>query len=94
MLNFELYELKTLHFPGFWPKIAPQEAKNGLFLAKMGVDKRKIFDGGAGPNFSHIKIDPKTLLWCIFRQFKEGVFEKNALLCSPISAQKRPFLLS
>ena len=32
MLNFELYELKTLYFPGFWPKIAPQEAKNGLFF--------------------------------------------------------------
>ena len=34
MLNFELYELKTLYFPGFWPKIAPQEAKNGLFWLK------------------------------------------------------------
>ena len=54
----------------------------------------KIFDGGAGPNFSHIKIDPKTLLWCIFRQFKEGVFEKNALLSTPILAKKRPFLAS
>ena len=51
----------------------------------------KIFDGGAGPNFSHIKIDPKTLLWCIFRQFKEGVFEKNALLCTPILAKKGHF---
>ena len=51
----------------------------------------KFFDGGAGPNFSHIKIDPKTLLWCVFRQFEEGVFEKNALLFSPISAQNDHF---
>ena len=44
-----------------------------------------------GPNFSHIKIDPKTLLWCILRQFKEGVFEKNALLSTPILAKKGHF---
>merc|ERR1711952_178047 len=30
-------------------------------------------------------------IWCIFRQFKDGVFEKNALLCSTISAQKGHF---
>ena len=46
------------------------------------------------PNYSHIKIDPKTSSWCTFGQFKEGVFEKNVLLCTPISAQKRPFLVS
>ena len=45
----------------------------------------------ATPNFSYIKIDPKTLFWCIFRQFKDDVFEKNALLCSTISAQKGHF---
>ena len=51
----------------------------------------KIFDEWAGWNFSYIKIDPKTLFWCIFRQFKDDVFEKNALLCSTISAQKGHF---
>ena len=25
--NFGLYELKTLYFPGFWQKMAPQETK-------------------------------------------------------------------
>ena len=51
----------------------------------------KIFDEWTGRNFSYIKIDPKTLFWCIFRQFKDDVFEKNALLCSTISAQKGHF---
>jgi len=32
--NFGLYELKTLYFPGFWPKMAPQETKNGRFGLK------------------------------------------------------------
>ena len=32
--NFVLYELKTLYFPGFWPKMAPQETKNGRFGLK------------------------------------------------------------
>ena len=51
----------------------------------------KIFDEWTGRNFPYIKIDPKTLFWCIFRQFKDDVFEKNALLCSTISAQKGHF---
>ena len=43
MLNFGLYELKTLYFPGFWPETAPQETKNGHFWAKMGVHKSAFF---------------------------------------------------
>ena len=72
----------------FLPVKRSERAKNPI------LPSWKIFHERVTPNFSHIKIDPKTLLWCIFRQFKEGVFEKNALLCSPISAQKRPFLVS
>ena len=41
--NFGLYELKTLYFPGFWPKMAPQETKNGRFWAEMGEHKSAFF---------------------------------------------------
>ena len=58
---------------------------------EVGTGKKLIFYGCMGPNFSHIKIDPITSLWCSLGQFKEGVCEKNALLCTPISAPKRPF---
>ena len=66
MLNFELYELKTLYFPGFWPKIAPQEAKNGLFLAKMGVDKSAFFSKTPSLNclkMHHNKVLGSILIW-------------------------------
>ena len=64
----------------FLPVERSERAKNPI------LPPWKIFHERVIPNSSHIKIDPKALLWCIFRQFKEGVFEKNALLCSPISA--------
>ena len=41
-LNFFI-ELKTLYFPGFWPKTAPQETKNGLFLGWNGCTQKCIF---------------------------------------------------
>ena len=63
MLNFELYELKTLYFPGFWPKIAPQEAKNGLFLAKMGVDKSAFFS--KTPSLNCLKMHHNKVLGSI-----------------------------
>ena len=69
----------------FFPVERSERAKKPFFLS------RKFFHEIVTPNFSHIKIDPKTLFWCIFRQFKEGVFEKNALLCLTISAQKGHF---
>ena len=39
MLNFGLYELKTLHFPVFWPNSVPQETKNALFGLKWSNTK-------------------------------------------------------
>ena len=49
----------------------------------------KFFHERTGPNFYHLLYDPNTGFRYIFGQFRVGVFEKNPLLHTPISAEKR-----
>ena len=49
----------------------------------------KFFHERTGPNFYHLLYDPNTGFRYIFGQCRVGVFEKNPLLHTPISAEKR-----
>ena len=69
--NFGLYELKTLYFPGFWPKIAPQETKNGRFWAEMGEHKSAFFS--KTPSLNCLKMHHNKVLGSILMWEKFGV---------------------
>ena len=61
--SFGLYELKTLYFPGFWPKMAPQETKNGRFWAEMGEHKSAFFS--KTPSLNCLKMHHNKVLGSI-----------------------------
>ena len=64
ILIFSWYELKTPYFPGFWPKTAPQETKNGLFWAEMGVHLSAFFS--KTPTLKWLKMHHNNVLGSIF----------------------------
>ena len=65
------YELKTLYFPGFWPKMAPQESKNGRFWAEMGEHKSAFFS--KTPSLNCLKMHHNKVLGSILMWEKFGV---------------------
>ena len=71
-----------------FPPVEGSERAKILILSSW-----KIFDGWSGPNFFHLIYDPKTLLHCIFRQFREYVFEKNPFCVHPFEPKKAIFYL-
>ena len=69
--NFGLYELKTLYFPGFWPKMAPQETKKGRFWDEMGEHKSAFFS--KTPSLNCLKMHHNKVLGSILMWEKFGV---------------------
>ena len=61
--NFGLCELKTLYFLGFWPKMAPQETKNGRFWAEMGEHNSAFFS--KTPSLNCLKMHHNKVLGSI-----------------------------
>ena len=86
--NFGLYELKTLYFPGFWPKMAPQETKNGRFWAEMGEHKSAFFSKTSSLNclkMHHNKVLGSILMWEKFGPVRPSqIFHNKKIKILPV----------